>query len=183
MIRVWTTAFLLASLLAVSAAAPTSKMDFDPNHNFSTYQSFAWLSKNPMKVGSVASAPGDELESEIMAAIREQLESKGLEFVEDSSAADFMISFTVGSREKTGPDTSPSKSSEPRGRGGWSTALSSGESLYVQGVLAIDVFDAAERRPVWHGVAGKTIPEVEREDMQSVINAVVASILADFPPK
>jgi hypothetical protein len=182
-LRASAAAFLLVSFLAACAAAPTSKNDFDPSHNFGTYQSFAWLSENPMKVGSVASAPRAELQSEIMAAIREQLESKGLEFVEDSSAADFMISFTVGSREKMGPDTSPSVSSEPRGRGGWSTALSSGQSLYVQGVLAIDVIDVAERRPVWHGVAGKTISEVEREDMQRVVNAVVASILADFPPK
>lgn len=110
-----------------------------------------------------------------MGAIREVLKSKSLNFVEDASNADFMISFTVGSREKTGPDNPE--------RGGWSTALSGGESLYVQGILAIDVFDAAEQRPVWHGVAGKTISEVEREDMQSVINAVVASILADFPPE
>jgi hypothetical protein len=182
-LRASAAAILLVLVLAACAAAPTSKMDFDPSHDFSTYQSFAWLSENPMKVGSVASAPRAELQSEIMAAIRGQLESKGLEFVADSSAADFMISFTVGSREKMGPDTFPSASSEPRGRGGWSTALSSGQSLYVQGVLAIDVFDAAERRPVWHGVAGKTISEVERENMQSVINGVVASILADFPPK
>lgn len=117
-----------------------------------------------------------------MSAIRAQLESKSLTFMEDSSTADFTISFTVGSREKMGPAQPADASNSPE-RGGWSTALSGGESLYVQGILAIDVLDSSTRQPVWHGIAGKTISEVEREDMQSVVNAVVASILADFPPK
>ena len=71
------------------------------------------------------------------------------------------------------------------GRGGWATAYYGGGAgaAYTQGALAIDVFDAGERQPVWHGVAGKTISDEDREDMTAVINAVVASILADFPPK
>jgi hypothetical protein len=49
-------------------------------------------------------------------------------------------------------------------------------------VLAIDIFDASERQPVWHGVAGKRISEEDSENMTRIITEVVASILGNFPP-
>jgi hypothetical protein len=49
-------------------------------------------------------------------------------------------------------------------------------------MLAIDVFDVASRRPVWHGVATKTIHESDREDAGGTIKAAVDAILEGFPP-
>ena len=177
---------VLAFALALTACATgtAAKVDFDSANNFTNYQSFAWLSKNPMKVGKSLDKPKESLQPALMAAIRASLEADGYRYVSDASSADFLLSFTVGSREKIGPEAHASESSEAVGRGGWATAYYGGSAgaAYTQGVLAIDVFDASDRQPVWHGVAGKRIDEKDRESMTGVINEIVASILDDFPP-
>ena len=104
--------------------------------------------------------------------------------VERDAEPDFMVSFTVGSREKVRPAGYPSMSPEPGGRWSWGTEYHGGEegARYTQGVLAIDVFDAAEKRPVWHAVTGKRIDEADRDGLQKIIDDVVASLLSSFPP-
>ena len=175
-------AFALA--LTACAAGTPAKVDFDRANNFENYQSFAWLSKNPMKVGKSLDQPKESLQPALMAAIRANLEASGYRYEADASSADFLLSFTVGSREKIGPEAYPSEYSGAGGRGGWATAYYGGNAgaAYTQGVLAIDVFDASNHQPVWHGVAGKRIDEEDRENMSAVINEIVASILGDFPP-
>jgi hypothetical protein len=177
-------AAVFAVLLSACAASTGANVDFDSSSDFSNYQSFAWFSKNPMKVGKAIAPPKKTLEPAVMAAIRAHLEASGFAYVEETSSADFLLSFTVGSREKIGPDAYASESSAVGGRGGWATAYYGGGSgaAYTQGVLAIDIFDASERQPVWHGVAGKRISEEDSENMTRIITEVVASILGNFPP-
>jgi len=183
--RAGAVAVLLALLLSACASTSGARVDFDPSSNFDNYQSFAWLSKNPMKVGKAIAPPKKSLEPTVMAAIRANLENGGYRFVENPSSADFLLSFTVGSREKIGADAYAAESAGTSGRGGWATAYYGGAAgaAYTQGVLAIDIFDAGERQPVWHGVAGKTISDEDLENISAVIHDVVALILADFPPK
>lgn len=170
-------AFLLLGCSAVSPA----KVNFDSEQDFSTYQSFAWLSENPMKVAKTVVEPRESLEASIMAAIRARLESLGFDYASNAAAANFLVSFTVGSREKIDRQA---YSSGSVGRGGWATAYYGGGSAaaYLEGVLAIDIYDAAEQQPVWHGMHGKKITEEERADMDATIAEVVALILAAFPP-
>jgi hypothetical protein len=166
------------------ASTPSANIDFDSSVDFSKYQSFTWLSENPMKVVKVVSAPRATLQPAVMAAIRTHLEAAGYKYVDDASAAEFLLSFTVGSRENANAAYS-SDSVGTSGRGGWATAFFGGATgvAYAQGMLAIDVFDANDRQPVWHGVGGRTITEDDRDNMSSLIDGVVASILADFPPR
>jgi hypothetical protein len=53
---------------------------------------------------------------------------------------------------------------------------------YTEGMLAVDIFDVEERRPVWHGVATKRISDADRDDAEVTIKAAVDSVLAGFPP-
>jgi hypothetical protein len=174
-------------ILAISgcAATPSAKVDFDADVNFANYQSFAWISKNPMKVSKVIEEPRESLEPGVMAAVRTHLESNGYSFVTDPTAADFLLSFTVGSRESINRDSYPSMSTDRGGRGGWVTDYYGGgeTAAYAHGLLAIDFFDAKQQRPVWHGRYGKNLRESDREEMPRVIDEAVTSILADFPSK
>jgi len=181
MIRVTAIAAAVAITAFGCAAVKLAKVAYDVEHNFSDYQSFSWLSENPMKVGQALAPPKKMLQPAVMASIRSNLEAKGYRYEADAASADFLLSFTVGSREKIGP----AENSGGVGRGGWATAYYGGSAgaAYTQGVLAIDIFDLTDRQPVWHGVAGKRINEEDRENMTRVINAVVASILDDFPPQ
>ena len=173
-----------ALLIQGCASTPSANTNFDSSIDFSKYQTFTWLSENPMKVVKVISAPRTSLQPAVMAAIRTHLESAGYKYVDDATAANFLLSFTVGSREKVGAAYS-SDSVGTSGRGGWATAYYGGAAglAYAQGMLAIDIFDANDRRPVWHGVAGKTITQDDQDNMSPLIDGVVASILADFPPR
>jgi hypothetical protein len=183
---------LTCTLMGGCASTFKATHDHDANHDFTNYQTFAWISKNPMKVGQTAIAPNPLLEPRIMSALEKALVAKGYKWVGDAASADFVISFTVGSREEIKVDTYPSMSAG-YGRGypghwGWGGpyyGVSSTETSvrqYTKGMLAVDIFDVKERRPVWHGVASKTINESDRENMDETIKAAVDAIVAGFPP-
>ena len=183
---------LILALLGACASTFKATHDHDSGHDFSNYQTFAWISKNPMKVGQTAIVPNPLLEPRIMSALEKALVAKGYKWVGDAASADFVISFTVGSREEIKVDSYPSMSAGygrayPRGWGwggayyGVSTTDTSVRQ-YTKGMLAVDIFDVKERRPVWHGVATKTINESDRENLDETIKAAVDAIVVGFPP-
>ena len=188
-----TFAALLLPVLFLGACAAGFKAthDHDTGHDFSGYKSFAWISVHPMKIGETAIAPSPLLEGRIMNAIEGQLKAKGYDRVDDPDSADFVISFTVGSREKISVDSYPSMSmgysaGYPR-HWGWGAsyyccAQDTTVRQYTTGMLAVDIFDVAEHRPVWHGVASKSITDADRKNVQEAVNAAVSAILAKFPP-
>lgn len=170
--------------IAACASHETGQVDHDPAHDFAEYRTFSWISDNPMKVGPVIADPRDSLEPSIMAAIRETLEARGFRIVGRDAGPDFLVSFTVGSREQVRPAGYPSMRPQPGGRWSWGTEYHGGEegAKYTQGVLAIDIFDADERRPVWHAVTGKRVDDSDRDAVQTVIDEAVTSLLESFPP-
>lgn len=183
---------LAFALLGACATTFKATYDHDVDHDFSNYHTFAWLSKNPMKVSQSITTPNPLLEPRIMSALEKALVAKGYKWVADRKSADFVISFTVGSREEIKVDSYPSMSAGvgmgyPRHWGwggayyGYATTETSVRQ-YTKGILAVDIFDVKDRRPVWHGVASKTVNESDRENMDETIKAAVDAILAGFPP-
>ena len=53
-------------LLSGCATGFKAESDFDPSHNFSGYQTFAWISDKPMKVGEGVTITNPLLEPRIM---------------------------------------------------------------------------------------------------------------------
>jgi len=182
---------LLCALLAACASTFKATHDHDSGHDFSNYQTFTWISENPMKVSTAVTSINPLLEPRIMVAVEVALGDKGYTLVNDPKSADFVLSFTVGSREKIKVDSYPSMSMGYSGgypgHWGWGTAYHCCASdtqvrQYTTGILAVDVFDVTERRPVWHGAASKTINEKDRENMEQTIKGAVDAILDGFPP-
>ena len=177
---------LCIAVLALSGCATQGggNADYDKAHDFSAYETFSWISDNPMKTGPMLRDPRDSLEPTIMGAIQASLEGKGFRMVERSQSPNFVVSFTVGSREKVRPAGYPSMKPEAGGRWSWGSEYHGGEegAKYTQGVLAIDVFDVAEKRPVWHAVTGKRVDDSDVEDVQKVIDEAVSELLSSFPP-
>lgn len=182
----------MATLL-ISGCASTfeASYDHDPAINFSSYQTFAWISKNPMKVGQSVGAVNPLLEPRISSALEKALVAKGYKYVIEPKNADFVVSFTVGSREEIRVDSYPSMSAgygtAYPGHWGWGSRYYGGGMetqvrQYTEGMLAVDIFDVKDRRPVWHGVATKRISEADRDDAAATIQAAVDAILAGFPP-
>lgn len=192
------TSLLMVALFSLGLAACASNFeatyDSDPAQDFTGYKTWGWISENPMILGSSDRVPNPLLQPKIMQAIEDGLAVKGFTRVDDTEAADFAVSFTVGSREEIRVDSYPSTYGA-YGRGGypgWGGAYygygygyGASETRVRQttkGMLGLDIFDVQRRQPVFHAVATKTISDSDREQVDVTIQAAVDSVLAAFPP-
>jgi hypothetical protein len=127
-----------------------------------------------------------------MATVERGLMAKGYSKVDDPEKADFVLSFTIGSREEIQVNSYPATYAGYGYRGGWGwggpyygmgMATETQVRQYQKGMLALDVFDVEEHRPVYHAVATKSITESDRKKMDETIQAAVDAVLAGFPPQ
>lgn len=187
--------FAVISLLTVTLAGCASTFkathDHDPAQDFTAYKTYSWIAEHPMKVGATSRMPNPLLETRIMSAVQSSLGAKGYTKVDKPDSADFVLSFTVGSREEIDIDTYPSMAVGYGHRGRWGGAYygsyyggmtETTVRQYTEGMLAIDIFDVKDHQPVWHGVASKRINDSDRENMTATVQAAVDAILAGFPP-
>ncbi len=183
-------AILGAAILLGACATPgfEAKHDYDDTIDFSGYQTFAWISQNPMNIGVTSVAPSPLLEPRIMSSLERALVAKGYRFSKQPKDADFVVSFTVGARDQIRVDSYPATGGRYYRRGGWGGAYygygtETRVRQYTKGTLAVDIFSVEERRPVWHGFATKKITEDDRDNQSATIDAAVAAIIAGFPPQ
>lgn len=185
-------AALLTLTLGACASGFTATYDSDPAHDFSGYKTFAWISENPMIIGQTDRMPNPLLESKIMSAVESGLVAKGFSKVDDPEAADFALSFTIGSREEIKVSSYPSSYAGygyPRGWGwggpyyGMSMGTETQVRQYQKGMLALDVFDVKEKRPVYHAVATKSITDSDRKKTDETVQSAANAVLQGFPPQ
>ncbi|WOJ92093.1 DUF4136 domain-containing protein [Congregibacter variabilis] len=186
--------FVLASTIAIAIAGCSSNppvIDYDSSVNFSGYKTYAFISDHPL-MRSEGSPPGSPLlEGRLMRIVEDNLNAKGFALVANSEAADFAIGFTVGARDKIKVNSYP----EPYrpyygGWGGWGAPYYGGGyggsnvdvQQYVEGTLAIDIYDVSEHKPAWHGVATKRVTDSMRRNPDETLTEIVNEILAGFPP-
>ncbi|MGI9327503.1 MAG: DUF4136 domain-containing protein [Pseudomonadales bacterium] len=175
-----TAACLLCTALLIGCASPIkAQSDFDPNANFGAYRAYSWISEHPLKLGAPNASP--LFESRAMRAISRELDAKGYRFEPDPNNADFVVSFFLGARDKTRVTSYPSAY---RGSWGWGAPYHQNVDVrnYTEGTLSIDLFDVRSHQPVWHGWAVKTISGSDQANPTPVINEIIATILAKFPP-
>ena len=179
------TLFLASLALTALPGCETIKVvsDHDPSFSFSGYDSFAWMSAHPM----VTAGPGMNplIEGRIMAVITETMRAKGISLVPTAEQADFVVSFSVGARERVSVTSTPYPVAY-RGAWRWGRAYYNAVDVRqdTEGRLAIDIFDAKEKRPVWHGYATANVSSAtDRAERQALLREAVTKILAEFPPK
>lgn len=174
----------VAAVVLTVAACTTVRphADYLPNFDFSEYQTFTWISDQPLIRSSGQSDPFvSPLDMQrIQRAIESELTAKGFHQVDDPSRADFVVSFTVGTRDKIDASSYPGYYG---GRWGWPYWESMEVYSYTEGVLAIDIFDQARGEPVWHGGIQKRVTGSQMDNPGELIKAGVAAILEQFPPR
>ena len=182
---------LIASLIAFTSlvagcATISTGAHYDETTNFGLYKSFSWIDDQPLIVGS-----GDNgiiisplTQTKIQQAIRLGLENKGFVFVDDQEKADFVIAYTIGTRQEISVSSYPDAY---YGTWGWHIRGSHyyinevSAHTYTKGTLGVDIFDGATKKPVWHGWAEKTITSDDRRDPSLAIDAAVGKLLESFP--
>ena len=173
----------VAALALGACSSMTVESDFNAGTEFSSYKTFAFISDTPLL--KAQTAPISPLfEGRVMRAAQGALSAKGYEFLDDRESADFVVSFTIGGRDKLRVTNYPS---QYRGPAAWTWGAPYHTEVdvrnYTGGTLAIDIFDVESREPVWHGWAVRTISTADRRNPTPVINDVVEAILEDFPPQ
>ena len=177
--------FLLGAFLT-GCATVKSGAHHDELASFDDYQSFAWIADNPLILGDSDQPPISPLaRKEIVRSIKDELTGKGFNYLQNPDQADFVVAYTVGTREKI---VSTSYPTAYRGAWGWhlygryyyQTEVE--HRTYTEGTLGIDVFDGKSKEPVWHGWASKSVTSADRNDPSPAIQKAVAAIIKRFPP-
>ncbi len=135
-----------------------------------------------MLVADVEGPVSANLERRIMHEIRRVLSERGFRFVGEPSRADFLVAFSVGTRERVQIVHVPGSvvGRGHRWRGYWEDSSVHTHS-YTEGQLAIDILDVRGQRPVWHGTVAGSIRR-HREAPNVMVARFVEAILVEFPP-
>jgi hypothetical protein len=171
---------LVAAFALAGCSTVSVNSDYDRGTDFSQYRTFSFISDSPLLMSETL--PVSPLfEGRAIRAIQTALVAKGYRYVDDRAQADFVVSFTLGARDQIRVTSYPSTY---RGNWRWGGVYHQDVDVrnYTEGTLAIDLFDVEDKSPFWHGWAVKSITRSDYSNPTPVINKVVESILADFPP-
>lgn len=174
--------FLLLTVMACSTLKVGSH--YDETTNFSAYRTFSWVAEDPYVSDGDAIRISPLTQQKIQDTIVSRFKEMGYEYSPNQDDADFIVAYTVGTREKIRTASYPV---DYPGTWGWHVHGSHyyvrevSEHKYTEGTLAIDVFDGQTHKPVWHGWAQKTITTSDRQDPDPLIEAGVAQLLKSFP--
>lgn len=165
-------AFLLT---ACAAADPAARAETDPTFD-PAWRTFVWARP------AASTGPDPQVYQQVEAAVGRALEARGYA---PGDPAQFAIGITFGAPNAVKLFThGPTYSVAPDPRAGlrsWGGLLDS-PSLPrrepTEGMVTVDVFDAATREPVWRATSRV---HLGRDADQADVDAVVAELLADFP--
>jgi len=182
------TSTILALLVTGCGPSFTIRSEQDPSANIAAFETFGWVSENPLVSAATLRPVSPLMEGRIMNAVRTELEAQGYRFVDDVLEADFAIAFTLGSRERIRVESYPAafRTSSTWSRSSRAYWFHTGTTPPVRttttttGQLGIDIFDVASKNPVWHGTAETLIGRSALDDPEPVVNEAVQRILAEF---
>jgi len=170
---------LLLALGLIGCASPmtvsTTPLSED---DLTAYRTFGFMPGRALLAAS-PEFQSPALEEQLKETAARTLVSKGFTQKNDPEQADFVLSFTLGSRDKIQENRFPTTYRESWRADAPYTQASEARQ-YTEGTLSIDVFDVETRRPVWHGRASKAMDGSAR-DAQAVLKRAVEAILAEFP--
>jgi len=158
----------------------------DESVAFTDYSTFTWIAENPLILGAGDQPSISPLsQKKIVQAIENELSRKGFTYTADADDADFVVSYTVGTRERIDERSYPVAYRgiwdwHKYGRYYYQTEVV--HRVYTEGTLGIDIFDGRSKQPVWHGWARKSVASADRDDPAPVIKKAVAAIIKRFPP-
>jgi hypothetical protein len=178
--NIWSIVLALGIVWVAGCAAPlTVDYDYDTMYDFSKLKTFALTS----------SPPGNQMEEftekRFQGALTSQLQVKGYNPAAESP--DFLVSVAgIKKTVESGRVGVGASVGVPVGSHG-SISVGGGRSkpkTKQEGELSVLLTERASGKPIWKGMAAAEIkPTQSPEEQQKLINAVVAELLKNFPPK
>lgn len=194
--------FALLFPLAFAAGCATQSqvaLNYVQDHDFSGYQTFAWMGDEPVVVEGALLLPTSTLRA-LEAAVREELLAKGFTEAQDPSEADFGVSIVLGLNESLefestdrtiyGPSEVSVTGVDRVGRLPDTVVVSrSGRTAYEldplvsarsEGTLSIGIFERDSGRLLWMASGQRditnSVPDGRNADL------IAEMMLEDFPP-
>ncbi len=155
----------LTLVLGGCASKPDLSHIQDPNVDFHSYRTFAFLPDRPGDYPSL-------VERRLLAATRSQLERRGYAF--DEQAPDVLVNVAAIVEERQGLRAVPGNFP---GRDGVES------EDYRLGRLGIDLIDTRRREVVWHGTAEGRLSAAMLREADTAADKAVEAVFAGFPIK
>jgi hypothetical protein len=172
-------------LLAACAAGISTTADWNPELDFTAFQTYAWAPDGEGNQGI------DQLtDNRVRTAIETNLDGKGLREV-PLEQADLAVGYQITTQDQTDYTTTSTGwgggyGRYGRGWGGTTMGVSTSTTratTYTNGTLVIGVFSGETQEVLWHGSGTTKLREnlTPAERTENVNNAVT-KILERFPP-
>lgn len=163
---------LLAAVVAVAAATASAdiRSDHDPEARFTGRATFAWQDSP-----GLAQFREDEpfLEKSVQAALRRELESKGLRLVEPPDA-DLLVTYRVTTKERMNVREDLDHLARPS----WCHDVHVRQ--YDEVTYIVDVSDGATKQLMWRGWASE--PQAAPDRLKQQAARLIAKLMKRYPP-
>ena len=181
-IRLKKVVLLVLIMLLVACSSMSVTRDWDPNFDFSQFQTFAIL-ENDQDVNRL-------IDQRIVDSIVATLTAKGFKQVDTPETANLVIGYQMVTESRRSYQTVHA-SWDRRGfrspRSHWGGHMGTARTTvfhYTVGTLVIAAFESSNKDLVWEGSASSTAIDsaTGAEQRNKLINDAVQKILKDFPP-
>ncbi len=168
-------------MLGGCASTPEVRVDFDRSADFTQYKTFGFASPLGTDRGGYQSIVSQYLK----AATQREMEARGMRL--EAGAPQLLVNFNAALNEKLRVTSVPSMGYGYYGyRGGlysvWPMYRDQATATpYTEGMLNIDVIDAARRQLVWEGVVTGSVTQVQLDNVQAAIDAAVVAAFLKYP--
>ena len=154
---------LIAGLMGCATAQVHA--DWDANAQFTKYDTYAWMDTPHMQ----AMQQGTLFDRRLRGSVEEQLTAKGLRKADANGAADLLLVYHTGAKDKIDV--------QQWGYFGRQWDI----RQYQQGTLVLDIVDAKSRSIVWRGTATDEI-SVGADPSSDKVAKTVQKMFERFPP-
>lgn len=181
-------------LLGACASTPTPVVDYKQDYDFSGVQKVGFYKNSGQVSGDNPLQLSDFQKERIDDALAIALQNKGLTVVDDPAQADLLLSWHLGTQNKTDVRTyeTPSYGAGYGRYGGYNrysmyscwncTNTEVRVSNYTEGTFIIDMIDPQLKKSVWRSVTQSKLKGKREEDEPGEINEAAMLVLEGFPP-
>lgn len=174
-------------LWATACSTVRTHSDFDPDADFGAWSTYAWYPAESVERDLRFDSP--LIRGRVEAAVDRVLASRGFRRVDDASP-DFYVNFHLATDRRLDVRTLNRMYGPGPGRRGWGAPGWQGVGWTEtrvrevdEGILVIDIIDAAAARLAWRGTATQRLPRNPTPaTISRQMDAAVQEILARFPP-
>lgn len=158
---------LVMTMVPMAVLAQQVSVNYNHSQDFSQYHTYAWGSNNTNQVQNSILAQVAQQD------INSQLQSKGLQMVQENQNPDLIVLASGGLKQQTSYSAWGM-----RGFGGGMGSITPEQS--VEGTLIVDLHDVKNQTLIWRGIAQDTLNN-NGDKNQQILNKAIQKMFQKYP--